>query len=107
MVNHHHFVLRLTDGGLLGLPARVHGRYSRRITRSRQTGTGHLVRHGFFGGESDAEILVVCPVRRSQRLRLSGCYPAELAVVQYGAAADLEKPQPFHEPDELLGISPD
>src|SRR5436305_7080834 len=44
--NHHHFVVRLTEGGLSEGMRDLHGRYSRRINAlDGETGKGHLVRH--------------------------------------------------------------
>lgn len=107
MVNHHHFVLRLTDGGLSDCLREVHGRYSRRIHEIYdKTGTGHLVRHGFFARElkSDAEILVVCRYVDLNVSAALGVLPSEAKWCGYRATVGLEKPQPFHEPDELLRI---
>lgn len=107
MPNHHHFVIRLTNGGLSEGLRETHGSFSRRIhAMYGMTGQGHLVRHAFFGRElkTAGEILVACRYvdlneasatgRRSEATRWSG----------YRATVGLERPGPFHHPQALLGL---
>jgi REP element-mobilizing transposase RayT len=106
--NHHHFVLRLTDGGLSDGMRELHGGYSRWIhLLYGQTRKGHLFRHGFFARElrTEAQVLVASsyvdlnlaiPGRRVSRDRSRWC--------GYRATIGLEHPRPFHTPSILLEI---
>ncbi len=63
MENHHHFVIRLTGGGLSEGMRELHGGYSRWIhALYGQTRQGHLFRHAFFARElsTEADVLVAC-----------------------------------------------
>jgi REP element-mobilizing transposase RayT len=106
--NHHHFVLRLADGGLSDGMRELHGGYSRWIhLLYGQTRQGHLFRHGFFARElrTEAQVLVACsyvdlnlatPGRLASRERSRWC--------GYRATIGLEHPRPFHTPSILLEI---
>ena len=106
--NHHHFLIRLTNGGLSeGMRKANHG-FSRRMNAiGGQTNRGHLVRHGFHAGAiaSEAHLFQVCryiahnPVAaglcaRPEDWRWSGCR----------ATLGLAHPRPFHAASELLAL---
>src|SRR5437764_6543356 len=61
--NHHHFVIKLANGGLSeGMRAVNHG-FARRLNAYYgRTGKGHMVRHCFFAREleDDGDLLTVC-----------------------------------------------
>jgi REP element-mobilizing transposase RayT len=105
--NHHHFVVRLTDGGLSNGMRELHGGYARWIHLVYgQTGQGHLFRHAFFARElkTEGEVLVACSyvdlnlttAPESTRGRSQWC--------GYRATIGLEHPRPFHKPSTLLEI---
>jgi len=106
--NHHHFVVRLTNGGLSDGMRELHGGYSRWIhLLYGQTRQGHLFRHGFFARElsTEAQVLVACsyvdlnlarPGRPASHGRSRWC--------GYRATIGLEHPRPFHTPSILLEI---
>ena len=63
MQNHHHLVIRLTEGGLSEGMRELHGGYSRWIhAMYGQTRKGHLFRHAFFARQiaDDADLLTTC-----------------------------------------------
>ncbi len=113
MDNHHHFVLRLTDGGLSEGWREIHGGFSRRIHAIYgATGTGHLVRHGFFARQlhTDGDVLVACRYVDLNFTRATGSAPQECRWGGYRATVGLEHPRLFHSPAELLSLvssSPD
>jgi hypothetical protein len=106
--NHHHFVVRLTAGGLSEGMRELHGGYSRWIhLLYGQTRQGHLFRHGFFARELKTEgaVFVACsyvdlnlakarPGGRDDRNRWCG----------HRATIGLEHPRPFHRPSVLLEL---
>jgi REP element-mobilizing transposase RayT len=106
--NHHHFLIKLTDGGLSEGMRVINNCFSRRLNAmTGLTGTGHLVRHGFYAGplENESHLLATCryidlnvvAARRSESLegwRWSG----------YRAAVGLEHPRPFHHVSHLLEL---
>ncbi|MDX6452713.1 MAG: REP-associated tyrosine transposase [Gaiellaceae bacterium] len=106
--NHHHFVVRLTDGGLSEGMRELHGGYSRWIhLLYGQTRQGHLFRHGFFARElkTDGQVFVACsyvdlnlatprPGAANDRSRWCG----------YRATIGLEHPRSFHRPSILLEL---
>jgi len=106
--NHHHFVVKLTAGGLSEGLRELHGKYSRRIhAMYGWTGQGHLVRHGFFAREAaDAEaVRDMCryvdlngylPWRKPERARWEWC--------GHAAIMGWQKPRPFHDPSLLLSL---
>jgi REP element-mobilizing transposase RayT len=108
MVNHHHFVVRLTKGGLSECMREVHGRYSRRIHAVYgQTRAGHLVRHAFFARElaTEAEVLVACRYVDLNTPMAVGGLPSDARWCGYRATIGLGAPRSFHEPAELLKIA--
>ena len=106
--NHHHFVVRLKEGGLSEGMRELHGGYSRWIhVIYGQTRQGHLFRHAFFARElkTEAAVLIACsyvdlnlsaaPPAPNERQRKRCGYPATIGV---------EHPRRFHTPSALLGI---
>ena len=107
MPNHHHFVIKLTEGGLSEGLREVHGSFSRRIhAMYGMTGQGHLVRHAFFGRElrSDTEILVAGRYVDLNESTATKRRPEATHWGGYRATVGLERPRPFHNPHELLGL---
>ena len=107
MPNHHHFVIKLTEGGLSEGLRELHGSFSRRIhAMYGVTGQGHLVRHAFFGRElrSDAEILVAGRYVDLNESTATKRRPEATHWGGYRATVGLERPRPFHNPHELLGL---
>lgn len=108
MKNHHHFVIRLMEGGLSEGMRELHGGYARWIhALYGQTRQGHLFRHGFFAREltTEADVLVTCcyvdlnaSAARPERL------PEEAEWCGYRATIGLEHPRAFHSPSVLLEL---
>ncbi len=108
MWNHHHFLIRLVDGGLSDGMRSLHSNFSRRMnTKYGLTNQGHLVRHCFFASESLTEESIK---RRARYIDLNPVKanlcsrPEEWPWSSYAAAMALEFPRPFHQPDELLSL---
>jgi REP element-mobilizing transposase RayT len=107
--NHHHFVVRLTEGGLSEGMRELHSGYSRWIhALYGQTRQGHLFRHAFFAREltSEADVLVSCCY---VDLNLSAAAehakpPEDAKWCGYRATIGLEHPRPFHTPSILLEL---
>jgi hypothetical protein len=106
--NHHHFVVKLTDGGLSEGLRELHGGYSRWIHQVYgQTRQGHLFRHGFFRRElkSEGAVLVACSYVDLNLTRTRpGAKPGEGRWCGYRATLGLEHPRPFHRPPALLEL---
>jgi len=105
VLNHHHFVLQLTRGGLSDGLRELHGGYSRRIHMiDGLTGQGHLIRHRFFRRllETDEDVLTACRYVDLNIPRATGCRPEDARWSGYRALVGLEHPRPFHRPSELL-----
>jgi REP element-mobilizing transposase RayT len=106
--NHHHFVVRLTDGGLSEGMRELHGGYSRWIhTVYGQTRQGHLFRHGFFRRElkSEGAVLVACSYVDLNLTRTRpDATPGEGRWSGYRATLGVEYPRPFHRPSVLLEL---
>lgn len=106
--NHHHFLIKLTNGGLSeGMRVINHG-FSRRLNAvANRTGEGHLVRHGFYAGllETEAHLLSTCryielnAIEARQEKNL-GDWPWS----GYRAVIGLEHPRPFHDVSALLEL---
>ena len=109
--NHHHFVVKLTAGGLSQAMRELHGPYSRQIhAKYGLTRQGHLFRHGFFANHlPDPEaVFDACryvdlngylPWGRTRREKWSWCgYPALMG---------WDRPRAFHNTDHLLGLLDD
>jgi len=108
MWNHHHFLIRLVDGGLSKGMREIHGGFSRRMNKEDGlTNQGHLVRHCFFASEC---LSIESIKRRSRYIDLNPvkaglCQrPDEWRWSSYGATMGLTYPRSFHEPNELLEL---
>jgi REP element-mobilizing transposase RayT len=107
MGNHHHFVIKLTHGGLSEGWREVHGTFSRQIHKKYSlTGQGHLVRHGFFAREltSAGDVLLTCRYVSLNHARAKGTAPAATPWGGYPAVIGLAHPRPFHSPTTLLEL---
>lgn len=107
MRNHHHFVLRLTNGGLSAGMREAHGSFSRRIHAIYDvTGQGHLVRHGFFRRQlhTDGAVLVACRYVDLNASAATGEAPEDAPWGGYRATIGLDHPRAFHSPSELLRV---
>ena len=108
MKNHHHFVLKLTEGGLSEAMRELHGGYSRwRHEIYGQTGMGHLVRHGFFAREltdADAVVQTCVYVDLNPAAKRKSCGPRRADWCGYAATLGLNHPRPFHSPSALLEL---
>lgn len=106
--NHHHFVIRLTAGGLSAGMRELHGGYSRWFhLQTGETGQGHLVRHAFFARQlvTDADLLVACCYVDLNPVGSSITLPPERGEwCGYRATIGLEHPRAFHRPSELLEL---
>ena len=108
MLNHHHFFICLTKGGLSNGMRALHSNYSRRInTKDDETNRGHLVRHCFFAGEA---VTLDSIYRRARYVDLNPvraglcASPEEWEWSSFRATIGLEFPRPFHQPGELLSL---
>jgi len=108
MENHHHFILRLTKGGLSDAMRDLHSGYSRWIHEQYgQTRQGHLFRHAFFSREleSEAAVIVACIyVDLNTTPTVSLRLPEAPSWCGYRATVGLERPRPFHHPHALLEL---
>ena len=104
--NHHHFAVKLTDGGLSEGMRELHGQYSRRLhAELGLTNLGHLVRHGFFAREAKTtdDVIDMC-----RYVDLNG-YRGVRAAAKWEWCGYLgtmggEPPRPFHTPSALLEL---
>jgi hypothetical protein len=107
MGNHHHFVLRLSEGGLSEGMRELHGTFSRRIHAIYgMTGQGHLVRHAFFARRlrTDGDVLVACRYVDLNFAGASGKAPEETPWGGYRATVGLDHPRDFHDPTDVLHL---
>jgi REP element-mobilizing transposase RayT len=106
--NHHHFLIKLTDGGLSEGMGVINRSFSRRMNElSGMTGSGHLVRHGFYAGlvETDAHLLAACRYIDLNAVTARREDSAEQWPWSgYRAAIGLEHPRPFHQVSALLQL---
>ena len=106
--NHHHFVIKLTDGGLSEGMRELHGGFSRWIHEHYgETRQGHLFRHGFFRRELETEgaVVVACVYVDLNTVSPRSLDPPERpSWCGYRATLGLEKPRPFHQPAILLDL---
>jgi hypothetical protein len=114
MKNHHHFVIRLSDGGLSEGMRELHGGYSRWIHELYgQTRKGHLFRHAFFGRwiEDDADLLGACTyVDLNPSFHRPTAEPRATDWCGLAATLGRSHPRRFHTPSlllELFGTKPD
>jgi putative transposase len=111
MWNHHHFLIRLVDGGLSAGMRALHSNFSRRMNEKYGfTNQGHLVRHCFFA----SECLDLDSIKRRARyidlnpVRAGLCSePEDWPWSSYAATVDRRNIRPFHQPDELLSLLDD
>jgi REP element-mobilizing transposase RayT len=108
MKNHHHFVVRLTEGGLSEGLRVLHGGYSRQIHAFYgQTRKGHLFRHAFFARQLEGldDILETCAYVdiNPARHRLSPT-PRVSDWCGYAATLGRRLPRGFHAPGALLEL---
>ncbi len=106
--NHHHFLIKLTDGGLSEGMRVINHSFSRRVNAmTGRTGRGHLFKHGFYAGplESESHLLATC---RYIDLNAVAARPSESLErwpwSGYRAALGLEHPRPFHHVSHLLEL---
>jgi REP element-mobilizing transposase RayT len=107
MKNHHHFVIRLSRGGLSEGMRELHGCYSRRIHATYGlTGQGHLVRHAFFARQllSEGDVVIACRYVDRNTWSALKILPANAAWCGYAATIGLMHPRPFHSPSALLEL---
>jgi putative transposase len=108
MLNHHHFLVSLSEGGLSEGMREVNSGYSRRLNEMYgETGRGHLVKHCFYGGhlETEGAILAAAAYIDLNPVRAGICRkPTQFAWTSYRANVGLEHPRPFHQPSELLRL---
>ena len=108
MGNHHHFVIRLTEGGLSDGMRELHGGYARWIhAMYEQTRKGHLFRHGFYARRirDEGDLIATC---RYVDLNPSEHRPTPTPLKTdwcgYAATLGLEHPRSFHTPSALLEV---
>jgi REP element-mobilizing transposase RayT len=108
MWNHHHFLVRLTDGGLSSGMRALHSNYSRRLNViDGETNMGHLVRHCFFADEATTtdSVLARAAYIDLNPVRAGLCHrPEQWRWSSYRATLGLAYPLGFHEPAELLSL---
>ena len=106
MWNHHHFVIRLTEGGLSEGMRELHGGYARWIHAAyEQTGEGHLFRHAFYARRLEGEegLLGACRyVDLNPSEHRPSPAPLKTDWCGYAATLGLEHPRSFHTPSALL-----
>lgn len=105
--NHHHFLIKLTNGGLSeGMRVINHG-FARRLNAvAGRTGAGHLVRHGFHAGalETESHLLATCRYIDLNPARALGVHPEDWPWSGYRATLGLDHPRPFHLAPKLLEL---
>ena len=108
MLNHHHFVVRLTKGGLSEGMRELHGVYSRRIHETYGlTRQGHLFRHAFFARRlsSDYDVVATCSyVDLTPSRKRASCAPTPEDWCSLPATLGLIHPRRFHSPSALLEL---
>jgi REP element-mobilizing transposase RayT len=111
MWNHHHFLIRLVDGGLSAGMRSLHSNFSRRMnTKDGLTNQGHLVRHCFFASEC---LSLESIKRRARYIDLNPvtaglcAEPGDWPWSSYAATMDRRNVRPFHQPEELLSLLED
>jgi REP element-mobilizing transposase RayT len=108
MKNHHHFVVRLTDGGLSDAMRELHCGYSRWIHGIYgQTRQGHLFRHAFFARqlETTEDVIGTCAyVDLNPARHRESATPATGDWCSYAATLGLQHARRFHSPSALLEL---
>jgi putative transposase len=106
--NHHHFLIKLRDGGLSeGMRAINHG-FSRRLNAAYgRTGTGHLVRHSFFAQRIDTDECLRSVMRYIDLNAVAArcCrQPEHWPWCSYPATAGLARARAFHDVRAALAV---
>jgi REP element-mobilizing transposase RayT len=108
MKNHHHFVLRLTEGGLSEGLRELHGGYARWIhALYGQTREGHLFRHAFFARliADDADLFGACAyVDANPSAHRIRPVPRPADWCGYAATLGSSHARSFHTPSALLEL---
>jgi REP element-mobilizing transposase RayT len=108
MGNHHHFVIRLTEGGLSEGMRELHGGYARWIhAMYEQTRKGHLFRHAFYGRriEDEGDLMGTCRyVDLNPSEHRASPAPLKTDWCGYAATLGLAHPRSFHTPAALLEV---
>jgi hypothetical protein len=108
MQNHHHLIIRLTEGGLSEGMRELHGGYSRWIHELyEQTRRGHLFRHAFFARriEDDSDLIATCAyVDLNPAVNRPSAEPIAADWCGYAATIGLAHPRRFHTPSLLLEL---
>jgi hypothetical protein len=111
MLNHHHFVVRLTEGGLSEGLRELHGGYSRWIhALYGQTREGHLFRHAFFGRriDDDGDLIGTCAyVDLNPSIHRESPDPLAIDWCGYAATIGRAHPRKFHAPSLVLELFDD
>jgi REP element-mobilizing transposase RayT len=105
--NHHHFLIKLTNGSLSEGMRVINHSFARRLNAiAGRTGAGHLVRHSFHAGllETEAHLLATCRYIELNSLRALGVQPETWPWSGYRATLGLEHPRPFHDASKLLEL---
>jgi len=113
MWNHHHFLIKLTNGGLSEGMRGVNHSFSRRMNAVYgRTGAGHLVRHCFYAGEiqDDNHLAATSRYIDLNAVAAKLCKrPEDWPWSGYRATVGLAHAEPFHTVSELhahLGSTP-
>ena len=105
--NHHHFLVKLTAGGLSEGMRVINHSFARRMNEAAgRTGSGHLVRHGFHAGalETESHLHATCRYIELNAARARGVRPEDWPWSGYRAALGLELPRAFHHVPKLLEL---
>lgn len=108
LFNHHHFLIRLRDGGLSeGMQSINHG-FSRRMNAVYgRTGKGHLVRHGFFARRiaDDRDFIATSLYIDRNAVEARRCVrPEDWRWSGCAATLGLARPRPFHDVRAQLAL---
>jgi len=99
--NHHHFLVKLSDGELWEAMRRTNHSFARRMNAVYgRTNQGHLVQHSCFARElvSDEDVMTVCRYIDLNPVAAHLCTtPAEWAWSGFAATMGFVKPRPFHD----------
>src|SRR3954447_1759520 len=108
MKNHHHFAIRLSEGGLSEGMQELHGGYSRWIHELYgQTRKGHLFRHAFYARriEDDTDLITTCTyIDLNPASSRPTAAPLESDWCSYAATTGRAHPRTFHAPSLLLEL---
>jgi REP element-mobilizing transposase RayT len=108
LTNHHHFLVKQTNGDLSRGMRVLHSGFSRRMNAKHgQTRRGHLVRHCFYAGalETDGAVAAAARYLDLNPVRAGVCrQPEECVHSSYAATIGLREARPFHHPEELLQL---